>query len=1271
MSVNVVNIDDPDEGHPVRFISWNVKGLNGPVKRAKVFSHLKQLKPDILFLQETHLRLEDHNRLRRNWISQIFHSKFTSRSRGVAILVAKSTQFSPSNVISDPNGRFLIVSGSLFQKPVVLVNVYAPNWDDVHFANKILSLIPNLNTHQLIFSGDLNCAIDPLLDRSNPKQISSGMAKSFSLFMQQSGFVDPWRILNPLSKQFSFFSHVHRSFSRLDYFFIDNSFISLIKRIEYTAIVISDHSPVLLDLSFPLNIRERPPWRFDPLLLSSEEFCSFISTNINTFLTINETDSVSYSVLWETLKAYLRGLIISYSSYASRERKKEMQALAQSILELDRKYSETPSAKLYKERADLQTKFNYLTTKQSEQLILKTRGLYYEYGDKSSRLMAHQLKRQAASRLIPLIKDTHQNTTNKPKEINNIFKDFYYSLYTSEFPSDTTDMEHFLDSLEIPTLNSEATKNVDQALTQDELNSAIMAMQSNKSPGPDGYPTNFYKKFKEELTPILMKMFQESLKNGSLPPTLSQASISLLLKKDKDPTQCGSYRPISLLNVDVKILAKVLACRLERLLPKIISDDQTGFIKNRHSFSNIRRLAAIVYSPSASPCPEVVLSLDAEKAFDRVEWSYLFNVLKRFGFGNIFVQWVKLLYHSPLASIQTNYSRSDYFPLTRGTRQGCPLSPLLFAIAIEPLSIALKSTSLFQGIKRGDMEHRVSLYADDLLLYINDPMASGPRIVSLLNQFGAFSGYKLNFQKSICFPVNNSALHIQPGSFPFPISQDGFKYLGIHFTRSFSSLSEANYGPQVNQMKADFERWRSLPLTMAGKIQSVKMTILPRFLYLFQCLPVFIPKSFFKSVNQSITSFIWGNKIPRVKKTILQRDREVGGLGLPSFIHYYWASNIQKILFWLHRSDTNWCLLEAQFCRSTSLQALVYSSLPVQLSRFISNPVVLSTLKIFNQFRCHYKLTSASVLGPIYKNHLFPPSTLDSTFKQWSLNGLIYIKDLYTDNIFDSFENVCKRYNLPRSSFFKYLQIRHFVKSKFVHFPDLPVVTVLDKLTLTFVNKGLISLLYSQLMSLGDQSLNKFKSRWEDELGIDLPEEYWAKALKRVNSSSSCARLGLIQFKVLHRVHLSKARLASIYPGTDASCDKCSFSPANLVHSFWSCPQLSGYWAIVFKTLSEALGVMLEPCPLIAIFGVADETLGLNANQSDIIAFTSLLARRRILLVWKSSTSPSASVWLEDVMFFLKLEKIKFTLRGSVERFYFMWGPFLSYFESLKELPTG
>ena len=190
-----------------------------------------------------------------------------------------------------------------------------------------------------------------------------------------------------------------------------------------------------------------------------------------------------------------------------------------------------------------------------------------------------------------------------------------------------------------------------------------MAMKSGKSPGLDGYPIDFSKTFKEKFAPILFEVFKESLEAGSLPPTFPQASITLLLKKDKDSTQCESYRPISLLNTDIKILAKVLAFRLEHVLPSIISDDQTGFIKGRHSFSNIRRLANIMYLSDTSPHPEVVISLDAEKAFDRIEWPYLFAVLKKFGFDNTFTSWIKLIYRSPSASIRTNYSRSDFFPL--------------------------------------------------------------------------------------------------------------------------------------------------------------------------------------------------------------------------------------------------------------------------------------------------------------------------------------------------------------------------------------------------------------------------------------------------------------------------------------------------------------------------------------------------------------------------------------------------------------------------------
>ncbi|XP_059203363.1 uncharacterized protein LOC131982778 isoform X4 [Centropristis striata] len=147
-----------------------------------------------------------------------------------------------------------------------------------------------------------------------------------------------------------------------------------------------------------------------------------------------------------------------------------------------------------------------------------------------------------------------------------------------------SDVISFFDRFSTPTLDRVAAEELERPITLIELEAAVKSLQSGKSPGPDGFPAEFYKTFWKQLAPHLLEMFTESYKSGTLPHTLNQACISLLLKKGKGPLSCGSYRPISLLNADFKLLSKLLARRLEVVLPSIISLDQTGFIRNRHSF---------------------------------------------------------------------------------------------------------------------------------------------------------------------------------------------------------------------------------------------------------------------------------------------------------------------------------------------------------------------------------------------------------------------------------------------------------------------------------------------------------------------------------------------------------------------------------------------------------------------------------------------------------------------------------------------------------------
>lgn len=221
---------------------------------------------------------------------------------------------------------------------------------------------------------------------------------------------------------------------------------------------------------------------------------------------------------------------------------------------------------------------------------------------------------------------------------------------------------------------------LDKRLTVDELSEAVCNMKSGKTPDPEWIPIEIYKLFPDKLLPPLLEMFEESYESGTLPPTLRTALITLIPKPGRPPTERGSYRLISLMCCDTKILCKALARMLEKYDPSLIPNDQNGFVLGCQAFHNIRSVLNILYEKYDAK-DNAILSLDAEQAFDRIEWKYLMEVLARFGLGDSYLKWLKLLYTNPTAEINNQISQP--FRLHRGTRQGCHRPLFYFCLLLS------------------------------------------------------------------------------------------------------------------------------------------------------------------------------------------------------------------------------------------------------------------------------------------------------------------------------------------------------------------------------------------------------------------------------------------------------------------------------------------------------------------------------------------------------------------------------------------------------------
>ena len=842
----------------------NVRGLGNAGKRGGVFNFLSLQNCSVVFLQEVHLRTEeDCTRFASEWGGGAsFWSVGGVHSSGVGILLG-SRDFVVVGKVSFVQGRVLVVDADWGGVKWRFVNVYAPTLPSGR-RELFGGLDAILSTNRrLVFGGDFNVSVEG----------GDFSARALRELIKRFGLVDAFRALNPADPGYTW-GNSRGARSRLDFVFVSPGL-----RVGAAAVkpmYFSDHSGVAVAVNVEGPKFGKGYWHLNVRVLQEEAFQLRVR---NLYRAWTKLKPFFPSVLewWEGWKRSVRDLA---QGYCKGKKKRELRRFYDLQRELEGLYVQWNGGGAFdiQRWAVLKEGLKEWSEERARAYSFRCRVEKQERDEKCSAYFFQTVRAALSKKVVGGLRGEDGVIVRGAEDMVGVASRFYGELFRDK-GVELGARDRFLGLVEVGVPEGVKAA-LELPIGAKELREALAGMKGGKVPGVDGLPREFYLQFWDTLGEDFAEVVQEIFRRGELSATMREGVVTLLHKKG-DPMDLRNWRPITLLCADYKLVARVLAGRLRLAMPFIVNEDQTCGVEGRSTAYNLQLIRDTLQWVEDRSLPLIVASLDMEKAFDRVNHGVLLGVLARLGFGRAFLKWLGIMYRGVGSRVCLNGHLGEVLKQEGGVRQGCPLSPLLYVLYVEPLAEAIRRDERISGVVipgGGGVQIKISQYADDATLFLGTERGLEVAL-AIVEEFGRGAATKLNRAKSQmkyfgAWRARGDALH------GLSRAEGPIKILGVEFEGKEREDAERNWGRRVSAAQRKMGLWAGRKLTMSGKVMALKADVLPALNYLAR---VFVmPPCLRRGLTKAVFGFLWGG-YEYVQRVVMYQPVEEGGRDVPCF----------------------------------------------------------------------------------------------------------------------------------------------------------------------------------------------------------------------------------------------------------------------------------------------------------------------------------------------------------------------------------------------------